>query len=360
MLVYTGFAIALVAFIILSFFNKAVFGAKPNQSDFESASNFKEGIFHNISETNMMSEDGSFFKILGEWFNKSESNTPKDIIPIIETDLKNLSQEPSIVWFGHSTYLLKIDGKLILVDPVFNRASPVPFFGKPYAMSFDYDAHHFPEIDYLVITHDHYDHLDYETFKTLIPQVKQMITSAGVEAHLKLWGAKEDQICSLNWQQSITFGEFNFTALTARHFSGRKFKRSETLWSSFVLKTPTLNIYLGGDSGFDTHFEKIGKTYGPFDVAILECGQYGKYWPKIHMVPSETYLAAKQLGTKKLFTVHWGKFSLSTHGWKEPITELFEAQKEDENPLEIITPQIGEVYDFTLENYSKKWWEDIR
>ena len=360
MLIYAGLAVALLAFIVLSFFNKAVFGNKPNQADFEDASNFKDGIFHNISETTMMSEDGSFFKIMGEWFNKSEENEPKDIIPVIKSDLKNLPQEPSLVWFGHSSYLLKLDGKIILVDPVFNRASPVPLFGKPYSMSFNYETKHFPEIDYLVITHDHYDHLDYETIKNLIPQVKQIVTSAGVEAHLKLWGAKEDQICSLNWEQSVDFGDFNFTALTARHFSGRKFKRSETLWSSFVLKTTNLNIYLGGDSGFDTHFEEIGKSYGPFDMAILECGQYGKYWPKIHMLPLETYLAAQQLGTKKLFPVHWGKFSLAPHGWKEPINLLFEAQKQDEKYLEIITPQIGEVYDFTTENYSKKWWEGLK
>jgi L-ascorbate metabolism protein UlaG (beta-lactamase superfamily) len=360
MLIYTGLAIAVLAFIVLSFFNAAVFGAKPNTADYENVPNFKNGVFHNQSETDAMSKDGSFFKILGEWMNKFKENEPKDIIQIIETDLKNLKEEPSVIWFGHSSYLLKIDGKTILVDPVFTRASPIPLFGKPFPMSFEYDVKHFPELDYLVLTHDHYDHLDYPTIKKLIPQVKQFITSAGIEAHLKLWGAKENQICSLNWNQEKSFSDFSFTALPARHFSGRKFKRGETLWSSFALKTPDFNIYLGGDSGMDTHFKEIGKNYGPFDIAFLECGQYGKYWPNIHMLPPETYLAAKQLGAKKIFPVHWGKFTLSTHGWKDPINQLITAQKQDENPIEIITPQIGEVYHFNADNYSKKWWESVR
>jgi L-ascorbate metabolism protein UlaG (beta-lactamase superfamily) len=359
MLIYTGLAIAVLAFIVLSFFNAAVFGTKPKTADYENIPNFKDGVFHNQSETNVMSKDGSFFKVLGEWLNKSKENEPKDVIPVIASDLKNLPKNPSITWFGHSSYILNLDGKSILVDPVFNRASPIPLFGKPFPMSFDYDARHFPEIDYLVLTHDHYDHLDYQFIKKIIPQVKQFIVSAGIEAHIMPWGAKEDQISSLSWHQNKTFDDFNFTALPARHFSGRKFKRGETLWSSFAIKTPNFNIYLGGDSGFDTHFEEIGKNYGPFDIAFLECGQYGKYWPNIHMTPSETYSVAKLLGAKKLFPVHWAKFSLSTHGWKDPINQLVQIQKQDENSIEILTPQIGEIYFFTLANYSKNWWGNV-
>ena len=360
MLIYTSLAIIVLAFIILSFLNTAVFGAKPNQTGFENESNFKNGIFHNLSQTQVMSKEGSFFKVLGEWLNKSKENEPKDIIPVIESDLKNLPNNPIVTWFGHSSYLLCVDEKTVLVDPVFHRASPIPLFGKPFPTSFDYDIQHFPTIDYLVITHDHYDHLDYQFIKKIIPQVKQFVVSAGVEAHLLLWGAKENQITALNWHQNKTFEDFNFTALPARHFSGRKFKRGETLWSSFALKTKSLSIYLGGDSGYDHHFKEIGNTYGPFDLSILECGQYGKYWPNIHMTPEETYLAAKELNSKKLFPVHWAKFSLSTHSWKDPINLLVQTQKQDENPLEIITPQIGEVYNFTLENYSKNWWEQIK
>jgi L-ascorbate metabolism protein UlaG (beta-lactamase superfamily) len=360
MLIYTSLAIIVLAFIILSFLNTSVFGAKPSPAKYKKEPNFKDDVFHNQSETSVMSKDGSFFKVLGEWLNKSKENEPKGIIPVIVSDLKKSTNSAGITWFGHSSYLLQVDGKTVLVDPVFHRASPIPLFGKPFPMSFDYDAHHFPEIDYLVLTHDHYDHLDHHFIKKLIPQVKQFIVSAGIEAHLILWGVKEDQIFALSWHQNKTFNDFNFTALPARHFSGRKFKRGETLWSSFALKTKSLNIYLGGDSGYDHHFNEIGENYGPFDLAILECGQYGKYWPNIHMTPEETYLAAKELNSKRLFPVHWAKFSLSTHSWKDPINLLIQTQKQDESPLEIITPQIGEVYNFTLPNYSKNWWEQIK
>ncbi|MBU1373570.1 MAG: MBL fold metallo-hydrolase [Bacteroidetes bacterium] len=358
MLIYSGLAVALIAFFVLTFFNSLVFGAEPNVDDLKDAENFKDGVFYNQSETETMSPDGSFFKILKEWMNKSKDNIPKSIIPVVKTDLKNFkSDEPTIIWFGHSSYLLFIEGKKILVDPVFYRASPIPIFGKSFPMSYNYKPEDLPEIDILLISHDHYDHLDYKTIKELLPKVKHILTSAGVDAHFKLWGTKAAQITSLKWNDKVELEGFQFTALTARHFSGRKFKRANTLWSSFDLKTPNYHLYLGGDSGFDIHFEKIGKEFGPFDLAILECGQYGKYWPKIHMLPEEVFKAAIQLNTKVLFPIHWGKFALSTHPWKEPIERLFE--KADGEDLPILTPKIGEPLYFTKNTTPEKWWRKV-
>jgi L-ascorbate metabolism protein UlaG (beta-lactamase superfamily) len=358
MLIYSSLAFALIAFFTLTFLNSLFFGAEPNINDLKDAENFKDGIFHNQSHTEVMSPDGSFFKILKEWINKPKDNSPQGIIPVVKTNLKTLkSDEPVIIWFGHSSYLLFIEGKKILVDPVFYRASPIPIFGKSFPMSDDYKSQDFPEIDILLISHDHYDHLDYTTIKELLPKVKHIVTSAGVEAHFKLWGAETDQITSLKWNEKVELEGFQFTALPARHFSGRKFKRSNTLWSSFDLKTPNYHLYLGGDSGFDAHFEKTGKEYGPFDLAILECGQYGKYWPKIHMLPEEVYQAAIQLKAKAVFPVHWGKFALSTHPWKEPIERLL--KEADGKDLPILTPKIGEPLYFTKNAAHEKWWRKV-
>lgn len=353
---YIGLAIAVIAFFVLSFFNKAIFGSKADIKDFEGLKNFKNGIFVNQKPTELMSADGGFFKILKEWINKDPNNVPKQVLPVIETDLKNLADN-TLVWFGHSSYLLKLDGKSILVDPVFNRASPIPLFGKPFASSYQYKPSDFGDIDILVITHDHYDHLDYETVKALIPKCAHIITALGVDAHLKSWGAKAEQISVLNWYENTSIYGFNFTALPARHFSGRKFKRGETLWSSFALKTAHKNIYLGGDSGYDSHFKEIGDNYGPFDLAILECGQYGKYWPKIHLFPNEILPAAKDLRAKAILPVHWAKFSLSTHGWTASIDELMAHAKASDYP--VCTPQLGEVLDLNNPVKGNYWWRGI-
>lgn len=350
---YIGLGLAIIAFFVLSFFNKAVFGGKTEIKDYAELENFKNGVFANQSETLVMSPEGNFFKILKEWLNKAPDNEPKNVLPVIKTDLKQL-QDNNLVWFGHSSYLMRVNGKNILVDPVFNRASPVKMFGKPFKTTYNYTAADFETVDFLVITHDHYDHLDYETIKTLLPKTNQIVTGLGVEKHLIAWGAKAENINSLNWFQQVQLQDFTFTALPARHFSGRKFKRGETLWSSFALKTPEQNIYIGGDSGYDTHFKKIGEQFGPFDLAILECGQYGKYWPNIHMFPKEVLIAAKDLKAKKLLPVHWAKFSLSVHGWTEPIENLIENCTTEDCP--VLTPALGEVISLTETNSTEYWW----
>lgn len=357
MLIYTGLAIALVAFVVLSFLNRSVFGVEPNQSDFEHLQNFHNETFQNQSPTPMMTEDGSYPKIIKEMLNKPKDVNPAKTIKVIKTDLKSIRlTENGIAWFGHSSYLLIVDGKRILVDPVFYRASPVSLFGKPYKMSYEYLPEDFPEIDILVITHDHYDHLDYKAIKQLKPKVKNVITSKGVDGHLKLWGFKPTQLIALNWEDKAIVDGLEFVCLPARHFSGRKFKRGQTLWSSFILKTPNTKIYLGGDSGYDKHFKTIGENHGPFDLAILECGQYGKYWPLIHMLPEETLQASKDLKAESLLPVHWGKFSLSTHPWTAPVERLLTANAD--KLQQIFTPRIGEFLQFGLENKTGNWWRD--
>ncbi|HEX7365663.1 MAG TPA: MBL fold metallo-hydrolase [Pelobium sp.] len=357
MLIYVGLVLALIAFAAFSYLNKAVFGASPDTTPFKDLPNFSEGSFQNQSATPMMTEDGSYLKIMKQMLNKQKSVNPAKTIEVVKTNLHDLPLTKNcFVWFGHSSYLMILDGKRILVDPVLYNASPVGFFGKPYPMSYAYQPSDFPEIDILVITHDHYDHLDYKTVSALKSKVKNVITSKGVDEHLKLWGYQVEKITALNWNEKTIIENFKFTCLPARHFSGRKFKRGETNWSSFALKTPSINVYLGGDSGYDTHFAQIGEKHGPFDLAILECGQYGKYWPLIHMMPEETLKASKNLNASALLPVHWGKFSLSTHPWTEPIERLISANTD--GAQNILTPQIGAVLPLQTESPTEKWWRN--
>jgi L-ascorbate metabolism protein UlaG (beta-lactamase superfamily) len=213
-----------------------------------------------------------------------------------------------------------------------------------------------PPIDYLILTHDHYDHLDYKTIIRLKNKVTSVYCSLGVSAHLKYWGYDGNRITELDWwQSSLLDNNLKLIAAPARHFSGRGIKRAQTLWSSFILKSANYNLYLGGDSGYESHFKEIGEKHGPFDIAILEAGQYNTMWPYIHMMPEETVRAAVDLKAKALLPVHWGKFTLSMHAWDEPVKRIL--QKAAELNMPVHTPKIGEPVAITSFRSSTKWWE---
>lgn len=323
--------------------------------------NYRDGVFQNQSDTPVMSEKGDFLKTFKKFLNKPKDTLPPRPLPSVKTDLKNLPNgNPLLVWFGHSSYLLKIDGKHILVDPVFSGyAAPFKFKS---AKSFDgtnvYHVDDMPPIDILLITHDHYDHLDYKTVLKLNNKVKYIITSLGVGSHLEYWGFDMNKVTELDWNDSVEKIEgLKFTSAPARHFSGRSFKRATTLWASFILKTPTHSIYLGADSGYDTHFKTIGEKHGPFDLAILESGQYNEAWKNIHMMPEETVQASIDLNAKTLLPVHWGKFSLALHPWNEPIERVL--KKAEELHVNVTTPLIGQPL-IIGENYpNQKWWRQV-
>jgi L-ascorbate metabolism protein UlaG (beta-lactamase superfamily) len=326
------------------------------------SSNYRDGIFKNQSETVVMERKGDFLKVLKKFLNKPKNTIPPSSLPSVKTDLTNLPDgNPVLIWFGHSSYLIKINGKHILVDPVFSGyASP---FKIKSAKNFDgsnvYDVDDIPQIDILVITHDHYDHLDYTTVKKLDKKTKHIITSLGVGSHLEYWGFDNNKVTELDWYDSIEkVAGIKFTAAPARHFSGRSFKRAKTLWSSFILKTKDFSIYLGADSGYDTHFKEIGEKYGPFDLAVLESGQYNEMWKPIHMMPEETVQASLDLKAKTLIPVHWAKFSLALHPWNEPIERVL--KKAGELKVEITTPMIGEPVIIGEKYPSKLWWRDVK
>jgi L-ascorbate metabolism protein UlaG (beta-lactamase superfamily) len=326
----------------------------------EKSPNYRDGIFQNQSETLVMAEKGSFFKTFMKFLNKPKDTKPPRPLPSVKTDLKNLPNgKPVIIWFGHSSYLIKIDGKHILVDPVFSGYT-APFKMKS-AKNFDgtnvYGVEDMPHIDVLLITHDHYDHCDYKTILKLQNKTTHIITSLGVGSHFEYWGINTNKVTELDWNDSTEQGGFKFISMPARHFSGRSFKRAKTLWASFVLKGKDSSIYIGADSGYDTHFKEIGEKYGPFDLAILESGQYNEAWKAIHMMPEETVQASIEVKAKALMPVHWGKFSLALHPWNEPIERVI--KKAEELNVDTFTPMIGEPITVGEKNQTKKWWREV-
>lgn len=345
--------------------HQAKFGKTPKGERLEL---IKKSLYHdgkkfsNINHTPELTEGVRYTTIMKEFFFVKNPNVkPKQKLPSKKTNLHQLNiTENVLVWFGHSSYFIQVDGKRILVDPVLSgAASPVRFTTKSFDGSDVYSTDDIPEIDYLFITHDHWDHLDYDTIMKLKPKIKQIITSLGVGQHLEHWGFATNRFIETQWHDETELEQgFKVITTTARHFSGRGLKRAQALWSSFVFITPTQKIFIGGDSGYDTHFEAIGNKYGPFDLVILECGQYNKYWKYIHSMPEETAQIAVELKAKKLLPVHWAKFALSMHDWDEPIKRVSIAAAEKNMPL--LTPMIGEaVYwqDDAIKQIA--WWENL-
>jgi L-ascorbate metabolism protein UlaG (beta-lactamase superfamily) len=350
----------IVALSIWLFMQQPQFGrkAKGNRlKRIQESPNYANGAFQNLNHTPALAEGVSPVDILKSYINPPKDRKPANLMPSVKTNLNALPTEnPVVVWFGHSSYLIKIGGKTLLIDPVFSgTASPVSFFGKNYAGTNEYGVDSLPEIDILIITHDHYDHMDYKTIKQLVPRVGQVVTSLGVGAHLERWGFEASRIQELDWGQKTELPDsISLTAVPARHFSGRGFKRNQTLWSSFVFQSATHKIYVGGDSGYDSHFKEIGAAYGPFDLAILECGQYNEFWKYIHMMPEQTAQAALDLQAKKLMPVHWAKFTLSLHAWYEPIERVVKHAQILNLPL--VTPIIGQPVEIGKDYPNNEWW----
>jgi len=323
----------------------------------QQAENYRNGKFHNVEPTSVNPDNVPFPRILWKFIKRPKNVTPSRELPHVKTNLKNMKgDKPVVVWFGHSSYFLHYSGYTILVDPVFSgNASPFTFFGKSFDGSDIFSAEDMPQIDLLLLTHDHYDHLDYNFLKQITGKVKRVVTSLGVGEHLKLWGYKEEIIDELNWEEHcMPTSDLKITAKPSRHFSGRAFSRFNTLWSSFVLEWRDYKIYVGGDSGYSKVFREIGEEFGKFDLVFLECGQYNEYWPEIHMMPEETVKAAKDLNAEVLIPVHWSKFVLSTHPWNEPVQR---AMKEAERTgQKIVSPMIGETFTLGEAYEQKEWW----
>lgn len=291
---------------------------------------------------------------------------PKKRIGPFRTDTSVYGNQPlqglRVTWMGHSTLLLELDGMTILTDPVWSeRASFVSFAGPKRFYPPTLALKDLPPLDAVLLSHDHYDHLDRATIEQLAVLLKnertRFVSSLGLRKYLESWGIAPERIAELNWGQSTSLGpDCTITATPARHFSGRSlWKKNETLWSSFVIRGPRHNVFFGGDSGIFPGFRAIGDAYGPFDLTMLEIGAYDADWPDVHMGPIRAAEAHLNLRGKLLLPIHWALFNLAFHPWREPIERLMHVAAEKN--ISLFLPSPGAVHDVTGENLQTFWWE---
>lgn len=365
-MITTFIIIAVVVTATLLYMQQDKFGKSPGGERLEKmkqSPNFKNGKFQNLSKTPTLAEGHSWFKVLYQAYIKNKPRQyPTYTIPSVKTDLLNLPADKDVlVWFGHSSYFIQIDGKRILVDPVFSgNASPVPGTAKSFKGTDVYTVADLPEIDYLFISHDHYDHLDYETIIALKDKTQKVICGLGVGSHFEHWGYDSSKIIEGDWNDKLEL-DTGFIAFMepARHFSGRGFSKNNTLWASYLLQTPTMKIYIGGDSGYDTHYAAIGNKHNGIDLAVLDNGQFDEAWKYIHNLPHDVLQAAQDLKAKRILPVHSSKFALASHDWDAPLVKLTEINKSYKVPL--LTPMIGEVVYLKDTNQTfTQWWQDMK
>lgn len=342
------------------------FGAKPTKEQidrYSASSNWKGGVFQNQAETTMSISIQTLPKLLYKQFFESKCREPQTPLPVLPFSLDEFlapSDECKMIWYGHSVGLMRLNGKTILIDPMLGpNASPIaPFATKRFSKNTLDFIDQFPTIDLLLLTHDHYDHLDLDSMQKLLPKVKQYYVALGTARHLVKWGADESKIKEFDWWDNTSFEDIQITFTPNRHFSGRGLTdRAKSLWGGWVLKTSTENIYWSGDGGYGEHFKEIGEKLGPFDFGVMECGQYNTNWHQIHMYPEETAQAAKDAQVKRAIAVHWAGFALAQHHWKDPIERFIAEAAHLE--LEVFTPMIGELFSYT-EGPQKAWWTNYK
>ena len=354
--------VSLFAFVFLKAWKP--FGGKASKADrknyAERAANFDGKKFHNEEDFSAVMDKNAAPDPLT--FSKRQPRPdfefPTKMPDYLSDPGNRLSlEEFRVTWFGHSSLLLQMHGMNILIDPVFSEMiSPVSWVGSKRFSHPPVSVAQLPEIDILILSHDHYDHLDYDVICEIDPKVKQYIVPLGVENHLKRWKVKAEKITNMAWWEETEINGLTIACTPAQHFSGRTLvDNMTTLWCSWVLKDDYHKIFENGDSGFAPHFEKIHEKYGDFDFALMECGQYDVQWPKVHMFPEQSAHAAKILGAKVVQPIHWGAIVLSRHGWDDPV-ERFLLAAEKEN-LTVITPYIGQTARLeTPSLFMERWW----
>jgi len=333
-----------------------------NPADYAArASNFDGKIFHNEHDFILQMKD--IHKDIPPEVYSDKETVPESKLPLKAPYFTGNTTDGELffTWFGHSSLLIQMGGKNILFDPVFsNRSSPVQFAGPKRFTPPPCSIADLPEIDILIISHDHYDHLDKKTIKKLDSKVKKYVCPLGVERRLKKFGVDTDKITNMAWWEEIQLEGIDIACTPARHFSGRTLSdRFETLWASWVLSDGKYRIFESGDSGWDDHFQRIGAKYGSFDLVFIEAGQYDTRWPSVHMKPEESFEAVKAVEAKHAVPIHWGTFVLSRHPWDDSVQRMVKAA--DGSGIKIITPYIGETVPFSqIQDYQNRWYQPIR
>lgn len=338
------------------------FGGNPTnkeQEAFKDIPNWDGEKFVNQVTTTMNINLKNMPGLLKKQFTGRKDRAPKSKIPIIPFAEERWQGSGKIkfAWYGHSVLLLQIEGTTILVDPMFGQdTSPVgPFTSKRFSEGSLEVIDQLPAVEAILITHDHYDHLDYKSIRKLKDKVKRFYVGKGVGSHLRRWGVPDEQITEFKWWEMNELLNLQLTLTPSRHFSGRGLtNRNTTLWGGWVIKSTGASVYVSGDGGYAPHFKEIGEKYGPFDVGFMECGQYNENWHQIHMYPEETVQAAIDAKVQQAIPIHWGGFTLALHTWTDPIERFTKEAARLEQ--KIITPEIGEIVSLEEDREWQNWW----
>lgn len=365
-----GSLIGVVLLVGLVFINTSPeFGGSATEEQVEfykTSGHYEEDQFVNETPTSMDMGFLKTLKIMREFAAVSPGQKPTKDLPVEKLDSLEITKTPTsanlITWFGHSAFLIELNGKKILIDPMLGDVpAPHPLLGNArFTKDLPITIEEMPAIDIVIISHDHYDHLDYGSIKKLKDKVKDFYMPLGVGNHLKEWGVEEERIHELNWWEESKIEGLTLVCAPSRHFSGRGlFDRMTTLWGSWIIQSDSVNLYFSGDGGYGPHFKEIGEKYGPFDFAMMECGQYNENWSNIHMMPEETAQAAIDVKANLMMPIHWGAFKLSLHSWTDPVIRL--KIKAAELNQEMLTPKIGQSINLDdIPNFKQEnWWEGL-
>jgi L-ascorbate metabolism protein UlaG (beta-lactamase superfamily) len=340
------------------------FGGKVTKAlieQYQQSPTWKDGKFQNLEETSLHISLSKMPGIIYRQFKGKAEREPTKPLPILALDKTKFLEEsdtPKMVWYGHSVLLLRINGQTLLIDPMLGpSASPIgPVTTRRFSEKTLDLIDHFPEIDLLLLTHDHYDHLDYDSIQKLKYKTKQYFVALGVKRHLVRWGVAPELITEFDWWDNVDVKGIQIHFTPTRHFSGRGISdRSKSLWGGWVFKTTTHNLWFSGDGGYGNHFTEIGERLGPFNFCWLECGQYNEHWHQIHMFPEESIQAALDARANTIMPVHWAGFSLAPHHWKEPVERFVIAAAEAK--MDYVVPQLGEVVDLGSTK-GTDWWKE--
>lgn len=290
-------------------------------------------------------------------------DTPVPVQPLVHQDFGPAATVGlRVVWLGHSTTVLELGGRRLLLDPVWGpRASPVPGFAArfyPSPLPFD----ELPPVDVVLISHDHYDHLDRRTIRALADRPVAWVTALGVGRHLVRWGVPRRAIREFDWWEQAEVAGLQVTATPARHFSGRGLAPDRTLWAGWSIAAPNARVYYSGDTAMQAEFAEIGARLGPFDLSMIEIGAYHGEWADVHLGPEQAMAAHRLVRARHLLPVHWGLFDLALHGWTEPIERLL-ASAAAHPEVSVLTPRPGEIVhlvaDKPVHGWKRRWWPTL-
>jgi L-ascorbate metabolism protein UlaG (beta-lactamase superfamily) len=334
------------------------------ETHYDNSPQFRDGVFQNMPNPEVL-PSASGWRIWSRFIVGSKVDTvPVDPIPVHELSAKELDaldvKANHVVRLGHSSHLLKLRGKYWLIDPVFSeRASPVQWAGPKRFHKPPLTLEQLPPIEGVILSHDHYDHLDVATIEYLSKSVKRYFVPLGVRARLVAMSVPAERVTELDWWQDAEYDGVKLTATPAQHFSGRTLTdRGRTLWASWVVQSGEQRIFYSGDSGYFQGFKQIGERFDGFDLALMENGAYDAYWPAVHMTPEQSVQAFEDLRGKVLFSVHNSTFDLAFHTWHDPldrIADLTAAKK-----IELATPVIGEVVTVGQARTNTRWWAGLK